>query len=500
MKKVCLNIILIFGLGLSGLAQNKYWVYFTSKTWPENSISDQNEAALRDVPVHALFLDSLAANGIQPVIQSKWLNAISAYLDQDDMAFLSTLSFVDRVSPTIHTKKTTHAIEVVSHPTEANFITVLKQINGDAIIDFGLNGEGVTIGIIDGGFLGANESEALSDIFYENQVKLFRDFTGQNYYAFGGDKLYKDDHGTKVWQYIGGYERNNDRYRGLSTHSAFYLAKTDRGDREFRGEEDFWIAAIEWMDSLGIKLINSSVGYSTGFDNPDEDYLPSDADGKTSAISQAAQIAADEKNILIVVSSGNDGNKGHQVVSMPGDAQGVLTVGASTAKTFKRMNYSSIGSTFTSYPKPDIVCYSLGGTSYSAPTITGLAACIMQFNPRLNNLEIINIIKKSSHLYPYANNYVGYGVPDARKVLAILQNPAVETWQAVEVKATKQVITLPADGMTGTVLYHKASDITVIEEVEIKSENDQFIITNDTGAIRSTIAIGRKVYEIFWPN
>jgi subtilisin family serine protease len=131
----------------------------------------------------------------------------------------------------------------------------------------------------------------------------------------------------------------------------------------------------------------------------------------------------DKKGILIIVSAGNEGDdRSWRIISTPADAQGVLAIGATNAKLWNRIGYSSIGPESLPYLKPNVSCFSLYGTSLSAPVITGFAACVMQANPKLTNKQVMELIEKSSHLYPYGNNYVGYGVPQASRAIALLKN------------------------------------------------------------------------------
>ena len=46
----------------------------------------------------------------------------------------------------------------------------------------------------------------------------------------------------------------------------------------------------------------------------------------------------------------------------------------------------------------------------------------MEKNPELTNYEIKEIIERSGNLYPFGNNYVGYGIPDAKRVLKLTED------------------------------------------------------------------------------
>lgn len=495
MRYIIISIVFQFAIG-SVQSQNKYWIYFKYKQKDQEYHNANKETlkSIRDLDIEQLFLADLEQNyGITPIIKSKWLNAITATLDDEVVPKLIELPFIYSISAVDRN------IKITSSNTANNYSKPLEQIKGKIIKEFGLNGEGVDIGIIDRGFLGANDEEKLGDIFWDDRYKGYKNFTGDGTLAFGGSEQYNDDHGTKVWSYIGGNSLEEETQYGLATHSNYYLAKTDVGKAEFRGEEDYWVAALEWMDSLGIKIINSSLGYSTGFDDPLENYKPFQIDGKSTPLTQAAQIASDEKGILLVIAAGNEGATDFKYVSIPADAAGVLTVGATTLSTFKKMSISSIGSDLFDYPKPDIVCFSRGGTSFTAPVITGLAACIKQAKPKFSNTEIANIIKKSSHLYPYPNNYIGYGVPNSMKVIALIKSPEIEFKTSEYIEALENLVIIDASGAKGN-LYHKSSPLNVIREEEIVSKNGIFTINRIEDALFTTFTNLEEVVEIKWPD
>jgi serine protease AprX len=52
----------------------------------------------------------------------------------------------------------------------------------------------------------------------------------------------------------------------------FILAKTENTDYERHIEEDNWVAAAEWVDSLGADIISSSLGYRDYFTDGEANY------------------------------------------------------------------------------------------------------------------------------------------------------------------------------------------------------------------------------------
>jgi subtilisin family serine protease len=311
-----------------------------------------------------------------------------------------------------------------------------------------------------------------------------------------------DDHGMYVLQMLGGSNKKENIQYGMATGASFYLARTDDATMESRQEEDYWISALEWMDSLGVRLVNSSLGYSHYFDKAEENYKVTDMNGSTSLVAKAAQLAVDKKGMIIVSSIGNEGKDSTwQVLTTPSDAAGVISVGAADIDYWFKPSFSSIGPSFLSYLKPNIACPTADGTSFSAPFITGLIACMLERNPNLTNKQVKDIIEKSGHLYPYGNNFIGYGLPDANRVLKLLENPGVNFNRAEEILATGDSIVLYLDKYRekpGEILtfFFKKDKYTV--NLQAISEDNRFVLRRRKNTPRVTIASRSKVLEVIW--
>ena len=505
-------------LTLGVQAQSKYWVLLRNKesafvpALSQRSLDQRRNQNLSvdetDQPVSERYLSQLKQAGVRPICQSRWLNAVSARLTPQQYAQVQSLPFVQAIQPIdpsiVITSLATPARLDGTGLGQANpkLAPVMTQIQAPDFAQAGLTGRFVTIGIIDAGFFGADSANALKHVFVRDGVRQIRDYVNEkktHNNLLRTLETTADLHGTEVMAAIAGNDPIENIQFGLATDAQFYLARTDQGNREYRGEEDNWVAAMEWMDSLGVRLINTSLGYARGMSNPKDNYEPSQMDGHTSLISRAAQIAADKKGMLIIVSAGNEGDeRSWRIISTPADAQGVLAIGATNAQLWNRIGYSSIGPESLPYLKPNVSCFSLYGTSLSAPVITGFAACLMQANPKLTNKQLIDIIEKSSHLYPYGNNYIGYGVPQARRALALLRNQELPTTTRL-VKATGKTLTLPVETNAPSVsIFHKKDATHVLQQEAAKVASGQLTLRRAADEKQTTIDLKNEVIEVIW--
>ena len=448
-----------------------------------------------DLPVAATYVDSLAYWGIRADVRSRWLNGISSHLSLEQLTQIQDLGFIKSIEPIFKDGLAVSSTEL----NNWDLSYAADQINGARLGQKKLDGHGVTIGIIDGGFLTADNNPNLNRIFQNQKILGYRDYVTPSNPPFTGFETLDDGHGTEVWQLIAGVNQQKHIQYGLATEASFYLARTDHGRDETRTEEDYWIAAMEWMDSAGVSLINTSLGYNKGFNDPRENYTPDQMDGKSSAISRAAQIATDEKGILIIVSAGNDGNdQSWRILSAPADAEGVMSVGATKLHNSTKMGYSSIGPDFLPYLKPNISVFSSRGTSFSAPIVTGLAACIMQFDSTLTNREIKSVIEKSGNLYPYGNNFVGYGIPDCDRVVELLENPEVDFERSIEVIRKGRKFTIRDQGSDELTVFHKKNEMLVLSQQVLESKNNRFHVIRPEKTTRTTLVFHDRVMEIIW--
>jgi subtilisin family serine protease len=279
----------------------------------------------------------------------------------------------------------------------------------------GWKGQGVKIAVLDAGFHKANRLPAFRKLFTEGRVKWTWDL-----YSANRDVFNDDDHGTHVLSCLAAYDVN--RMIGTAPLADYYLFRTEFAANEQLLEEVMWARAAELADSIGVDVINSSLGY-TYFDHPVKDHSYQYFDGKSTLISRAAQMAID-KGIVVVNSAGNDGDNSWKKIGAPADVEGVITVGGISASG-TLASFSSKGPTADGRIKPDVVgigyktlvastfgsYYNGNGTSYSSPIIAGLVACLLQAMDTMATPEQIHaLLRRSAGVK--GDTLFGYGIPN----------------------------------------------------------------------------------------
>ncbi len=505
MKKGFSLIVVLFTLSAySQVAENCYRLFLTDKDHstytidkPEEFLSskailrrEKQEIDIRynDLPVSKYYTDSLKNLGLQILNQSKWLNSVVVYtLDKELIDTISRFRFI-KSKQKIETKLTSNTAikfgleseysltETQDDPLDYGYgTTQIAMINGHVLHQNGFKGQGITIAVIDGGFYKVNELPAFESLWTNNQILGTKDFVDGDISVFHGS-----DHGMKVLSTMGG--NIPGELIGTAPKANYWLLRSEYTLTEYSIEEDNWVAAAEFADSVGCDIITSSLGYSE-FDNPQQNYSYSDMDGNSTIVTRAADIAA-SKGILVLNSAGNAGDDEWKYITAPGDGDSVLTVGA-VDEYAEYAYFSGLGPTFDGRIKPNVAALGYqtsvqgvngaitfaNGTSFSTPIIAGMSACLWQSLPELNNIEIIKRIEESAHQYSNPDYFLGYGIPDFAKAANLTTSDII----AFADKSMVKVYPNPFTDYIHIELLHK---------------------TNQKVAVKLFSMVGRKVHEL----
>lgn len=444
MKKNYLFVLLL--ISISAFSQEDAWVYFkvknNSQSYFDSPLQMLSQRALdrrakqnialdsKDIPIDLSFINQVkAVPGITVMAKSKWLNALHIRGTQLAISSLKSFSFVDKVdfankSLNLTGKKASTAkMKAVNKvlETQVNFAygssgNQIKMLKGDLLHQQDYTGSGKIIAVMDAGFPGVNTSQPFQRLRTYNQILGGYDFVNRNSNFYTGDS-----HGTMVLSCMGGYKDGS--LVGTAPDASYYLFITENDASENPVEESLWVEAAEKADSLGVDVINTSLGYFR-YDNTSYNHTYSEMDGKTAFMTRGAEIAF-SRGMIVVASAGNEGDKVEPHVGVPADGISVLTVGAvNSSRTVA--NFSSIGPSFDGRVKPDVMAQgqaafvsdpsgnigTADGTSFSGPIMAGMVACLWQAYPNKTNKEIKDLIIKSADKYLAPTTQYGYGIPN----------------------------------------------------------------------------------------
>ncbi|BDD06954.1 S8 family peptidase [Aureibacter tunicatorum] len=501
-KKLLLTLGAFAVLSTASYAQkSKRMVFFNDKVGVEYSVDSPEEflsqkslerrqkhgilVTEEDLPVSQAYLDDLANRGYVVKHTTKWMNAALVLLDDNEAAAVEALDFVKEVeyigpnNVGLSRKKEEQTKfdredalqlgEPSANRTQADNDWQNEMMNVPYLHAAGVYGSDVMVAIFDAGFPGVDTTLPFKHLFDGGQIVATKD-----YLTFTDDVYRYDDHGTKVLSTIGAVGVNVS-YQGIAPKADFVLCVTDHPYDEYRDDEYNYLFACEFADSLGVDVINSSLGYTT-FDEPEMSYSYNDTDGETAVSTKAASMAAD-KGIFVITSAGNDGNAPWHYISVPADAKNVLSIGSVTS-TGVKSGFSSFGPTADQRIKPDVsamgsstclineygnIAYS-SGTSFSGPLVAGLAALFVDRYSDLSSDELREFFRNGSSNAENPNNEIGWGIPNAETIDQLIQESGnvlssndnlVTEELLVYPNPTSSVINLPSQFATNEKLSYR---------------------------------------------
>ncbi len=310
-----------------------------------------------------------------------------------------------------------------------------SDVYSDVWEEFGVDGTGINIAIIDTGV--DDEHESLTGKFVAGV-----DCTGPTDLEFNPDDESVHDifHGTHVAGIAMGSGGASGSYMGVAPGAGLIDVRVLNEEGE--GTSESVIRGIEWCiankNRYDIRVLNLSLGTDSNSNG---------GDAQSQAVNRAV-----ERGLVVVAAVGNDGEDGY--ISSPAAADGAISVSA----LFDRNTVNRGDDTVASYSnrgprpddddldpydelKPDVtspgtyiwsakgsnvtatnVYQQLSGTSMATPHVAGVVALMLQANPELTPEEIKEILHDTSEArgvpyspslnHKYSTEY-GWGMIDA---------------------------------------------------------------------------------------
>ncbi|MCX5801792.1 MAG: S8 family serine peptidase [Candidatus Eisenbacteria bacterium] len=396
----------------------------------------------RDLPVSAGYVQSLRDLGFQVRATSKWLNAVSVKCKTGDRGFLLGLPFVKKVQrvasfpkreipfepiPAMPTgtdlsgRSTTGGpIQSSTAPGDTSFYgptwKQLDLIQVPALHQEGFTGEGMFIGVLDTGFNLLHQALKNATVVAQWDFINWDSVTANEP---GQDSSDQHNHGTMILGIIGGNKPGV--YMGAAYGAEFALAKTEYEPSETPVEEDYWVAGLEWLDSLGVDLVTSSLGYIDW-------YAYSDMDGNTAVTTVAADMAV-ANGLSIFSANGNGGLTSYPYMIAPADGDSVMSIGAVDSLGVL-WPQSSRGPTYDGRIKPEIVtqgksvwCVNpndstgygrANGTSCATPLAAGACALVLEKNPTWDPITLREAVRSTATNASSPDTAIGWGILQAQ--------------------------------------------------------------------------------------
>lgn len=500
MKKSYIFLFLL--ITSAGFSQQDAWVYFNAKPnsqfYLDTPLEMLTQRALdrrtnqgiaidfKDIPVEESYIDQVKlAAGITVMAKSKWMNAVHVRGSQANINSLALLSFVSKVDFADKSLNQTAKIAKLSKIKKVNktkktqidyaygsSLNQIQMLNGQQLHQQDYTGSGKIIAVLDAGFPGVNTATPFQRLRTNNQI-----LGGYNFVLRDPNFYTGVSHGTSVLSAMGGYKENS--LVGTAPDASYYLFITEDDTSENPVEESLWVEAAERADSLGVDIINTSLGYFD-YDNDAYSHTYSEINGTTAFISRGAEIAF-SRGMIIVTSAGNSGGSSDPHIAVPADAVSVIAVGAVNSSEVLA-SFSSVGPSFDGRIKPDVMAQGqeaivsdaagniviANGTSFSSPIMAGMIACLWQAFPQKSNREIRELVLKSADKFSTPNNQYGFGIPDfalavsnqldlesfSKDDFMLYPNPASDTVS----------VSLPAKFDRGTVFIYSILGQKVLEQ------------------------------------
>lgn len=444
-----LTLILVLFWAFSAQAQpsfNMHWVGFTDKDntpfslfHPEEYLSPRalERRAKQGIPIHEsdlpvnpVYVQELRDKGLIIRHQSKWLNGAVVEAEPKQIENIKDLPFVKATREIGYARYPNWIRDDTERddkpPLQVDFNhygygrNQIEMLNGHLLHRLGYRGAGMHIAVFDGGFSALHISPAFDSLRKNLQILGTHDFVEGDEYVYEAST-----HGTYVLSTIASNMPN--LLVGTAPDASFYLFKTEDEKAEYIVEEYNWLIAAEKSDSLGVDVINSSLGYNQ-FDDNKMNHSYADLNGNKTVITRAADFAA-QKGILVVTSAGNEGRGKWKHITAPGDADSSFTVGAVDRDGYyakfssrgfpKGFEQAKVKPNVVARGKYAIVCQlgrkgyrSINGTSFSSPITAGMITALWQALPDKSNMQVMQAVEQQGNQVDSPTIQLGYGIPD----------------------------------------------------------------------------------------
>lgn len=397
----------------------------------------RTEMDFMDLPVSQDYIkrvESLGAKLRQPL---NWFNAATFEMTRDQVMLVSALPNVRQMDlirayrKPLEPEQEPPELGSVTPPAEVHALNYgpsywqVRQINVPVCHDSGYCGRGVIVAMFDAGF---RKNHVVFDSI-RNSGRLI----DQHDFYTNRDTTDWHSHGTGTWSEAGGFRSGSLIGPGYGATWAIYRTEVDPlFERNI--EEDYWAAALQRSDTLGVEVVSSSLGYKT-FDSGQHSYGYRDMNGNTTIISRAAKHAAN-LGIIVCNAMGNSGPSDTSITA-PADADSILSIGA-VDSVGTIASFSSRGLTYDRRRKPEVCAKGVSdywatgsttfgrasGTSCSTPLVGGSCAIVLQAHPTWTPMQVRQALMMTASRHTNPDSTYGWGIINVWNAIHYSQSAA----------------------------------------------------------------------------
>jgi len=404
-----------------------------------------------DLPLNREYTEGLLNMGLKIKNKSKWFNSISCYATKIQVDQIINLDFVIKADIVRTFKKSKDEIELLDDVpvieednniapkntyslNYGNSLNQMQIINAPTAHDSGYMGQGVVIANFDAGF--DNLQHPSFDSIRARGLRTYDFVNHDTNVANEIGQMGDGSHGTQTLSLVGSYKPGN--LISPAFRSRYILAKTENTESETPLEEDNWIAAAEWADSLGADIITSSLVYIEMDPGSSHSYDWRWMNGDSCLITIGADLSVN-KGMIVCNSAGNEGfHSTHNTLGAPSDGDSVIAVGSVNSDK-KRSSFSSVGLSIDGRIKPDVVALGNGnivaqpgagstgytsgsGTSFSCPMTAGVCGIILSANYNLTPMQIRQVLTQTADSSFAPNRRRGWGLINCWEAVKVARN------------------------------------------------------------------------------
>jgi serine protease AprX len=394
--------------------------------WRRSKVKDRRLVAYCDLPVHRQYAQAVLATGVQKRVVSRYINAISVDATIGQIRTIANLPFVRAIDPVAKGYRPEPDVTPVNRdnlPTGAQGTdqldygpsrSQLDQINVIEAHEAGYSGEGVLLCLLDTGYW--LEHEAFDSL----RLVAAWDFINGDSIVWnepGQDSSWQHNHGTYTLSASAGLTPGT--LYGPAYHASILAGKTESIAFEQPIEEDWYVAGLEWADSLGGEIVSTSLGYKDW-------YTFEDLDGNTAVTTVGVDIAV-ANGMVCVTAAGNERQSSWGHIIAPADADSVIACGAVDSFCVLA-SFSSPGPTFDGRIKPEVCAQGVdtwcavpyfpsayggvSGTSLSTPLVGGSVALILEAHPDWTPMMVREALMETADNASCPDNDYGWGIID----------------------------------------------------------------------------------------